>query len=71
MFAAGEYAVAPDGETADQTEARRNGGRLTLAEAMAKREEWRALVKRGIQPAHERNLSKVRQTHEGRICWSS
>lgn len=66
VFAAGEYAAAPDGESADQAEARRNGGRLTLAEARTKREEWRSLVKRGIHPAHERKLDKVRQNHEGR-----
>ena len=66
VFAAGEYAVSPDGETPQQAEARRNGGRLTLAEARIKREEWRGLVMRGIHPAHERNLGKVRQTHEGR-----
>lgn len=66
VFAAGEYAGVTDYETPEQAEARRNGGRLTLAEARIKREEWRALVKRGIHPAHERNLTKVRQTHEGR-----
>lgn len=66
VFAAGEHASAPDGETPEQAEARRNGGRLTLAEARIKREEWRALVKRGIHPAHERKLDKVRQNHESR-----
>jgi integrase len=66
VFAAGEYAAAPDGETADQAEARRNGGRLTLAEARAKREELRSLVKRGIHPAHERKLDLIRQSNEGR-----
>lgn len=66
VFAGGEYAGVTDAETPEQAEARRNGGRLTLAEARAKREEWRALVKRGIHPAHERKLDKVRQNHEGR-----
>jgi len=66
VFAAGEYAQTPDGETPEQAEARRNGGRLTLSEARIKREEWRGLVKRGIHPAHERKLDKVRQTHETR-----
>jgi len=66
VFAAGEYAGTTEAETPEQAEARRNGGRLTLAEARIKREDWRALVKRGIHPAHERNLGKVRQTHEGR-----
>lgn len=66
VFAGGEYAGVTDAETPEQSETRRNGGRLTLAEARAKREEWRALVKRGIHPAHERKLNKVRQNHEGR-----
>jgi integrase len=66
VFAAGEYCSAPDGETPEQAEARRSGGRLTLAEARIKREEWRSLVKRGIHPAHERKLDRVRQNHESR-----
>lgn len=66
VFAAGEYFAAPDGETPEQAEARRNGGRLTLADARAKREEWRSLVKRGIHPAHERKLDLIRQSNEGR-----
>ena len=66
VFAAGEYVAAPDGESGDQAEARRNGGRLALSEAGTKREEWRALVKRGIHPAHERKPDKVRQNREGR-----
>jgi integrase len=66
VFAAGEYALAPDGEAPNQAESRRESGRLTLAEARVKREQWRGLVKRGIHPAHERKLGKVRQTHENR-----
>ena len=42
LYAAGEYCAAPYGETAEQAEARRAAGRLTLAEARAERERWRA-----------------------------
>jgi integrase len=54
VFAAGEYAQPPGGETKEATEARIRGGRLTLEEARAKRHEWRGLVKQGIHPAHHR-----------------
>ena len=43
VFAAGEYAQAPNGESKEQAEARRNAGRLTLAEARVGREEWRGM----------------------------
>lgn len=62
VFAAGEYAKAPSGETNKQAEARRISGRLTLAEARIAREEWRGLVKQGIHPAHQRQ-SKRLATH--------
>lgn len=71
VFAAGEYAPPPDGETSAQAEARRSAGRLTLAEARIKREEWRGLVKRGIHPAHERKLERVRQNHEARTTFAA
>jgi hypothetical protein len=51
-FAAGQYVQVPGGETNEQTLARCNAGMLTLAEARTKRNEWRALVTRGIHPAH-------------------
>jgi integrase len=50
LFAAGEWCQAPAAETADQADARRAGGRLTLAEARAARLTWRALVKVGQHP---------------------
>lgn len=59
VFAAGEYAQAPNGESKEQAEARRNGGRLTLAEARIGREEWRGLVKQGIHPAHQRQAERL------------
>lgn len=59
VFAAGEYAQVPSGETKEQTLARRNAGMLTLAEARVRREEWRALVKQGIHPAHNRQAARM------------
>ena len=47
VFAVGEYVQAPSGEAKEQTQSRRNAGMLTLAEARARREECRALVKQG------------------------
>ncbi len=59
VFAAGEYAQAPSGETQGQAAARREAGRLTLAEARTGREEWRGLVKQGIHPAHHRKAERL------------
>lgn len=59
LFAAGEYVRAPSRETPEQAETRRNAGRLTLAEARVKREEWRALVKQGIHPSHHRQAARL------------
>jgi integrase len=50
LFAAGEWCQAPAGETVAQGEARRDGGRLTLAEARGARLHWRAMVKQGQHP---------------------
>lgn len=61
LFAGGEYAAAPKGESEEAAHARRNAGRLTLAEARAARLDWEALVKQGIHPAHNRKLQSLRQ----------
>ncbi len=62
VFAVGEYVQAPNGETKEQTQSRRNAGMLTLAEARTRREEWRALVKQGIHPAHYRQAARLEQS---------
>ena len=62
VFAVGEYIQAPSGETNDQLKARRNAGMLTLSEARAQREVWRALVKTGIHPAHHRQARRTEQS---------
>lgn len=62
VFAVGEYVQVPSGETKEQTQSRRNAGMLTLAEARARREECRALVKQGIHPAHYRQATRMEQS---------
>nr|VFJ56562.1 MAG: Integrase [Candidatus Kentron sp. FW] len=62
VFAAGEYiSTLSIGETEEQAEARRNAGRLTLAEARTKRTELRALVKQGIHPVHHKKTAQLAQ----------
>jgi hypothetical protein len=60
MFAIGEYAPAPTGESQKEAEARRAGRCFTLAEARDERTKARALVKQGINPAHARQIDKIR-----------
>ncbi len=62
LFAVGEYVQAPSGEAKEQTQSRRNAGMLTLAEARARRDECRALVKQGIHPAHYRQAARMEQS---------
>lgn len=64
MFAIGDYASAPHGETADETHARRKGGRFTLAEAREERTKARAMVKQGINPSHSRQLERIKRRQE-------
>lgn len=64
VFAVGEYAQAPSGEAKEQAHARRNAGMLTLAEARARREECRALVRQGIHPAHHRQAARLATSAE-------
>lgn len=65
VYAMGEYAKAPDGETSKEAEARKAGGRFTLIEARAERERCRGLVKQGTHPAHDRQLEAIKRQHEG------
>lgn len=64
VFAVGEYAQAPSGETKEQTLSRCNAGKLTLAEARARRVECRALIKQGIHPAHSRQAAQLARHSE-------
>ncbi len=64
IFAIGDYCAAPNGETPEQAEARRAGGRFTLAEARTERIKARGLVKQGINPAHDRQLTKIKRQQD-------
>ena len=58
LYAMGEWATAPDGETAEQSEARRAAGRLTLAEARLERQRCRDMVRRGQHPIAARKAEQ-------------
>ncbi len=64
IFAIGEYAITPSGETQDEGQARRAGRRFTLAEARDERIKARSLVKQGINPAHNRQLERIKREQE-------
>ncbi len=64
IFAIGDYATAPSGETQEEGQARRGGRRFTLAEARDERIKARSLVKQGINPAHNRQLERIRRDQE-------
>ena len=63
-FAIGDYTVAPTGETPEEGQARRSGRRFTLAEARDERIKARALVKQGINPAHNRQLERIKREQQ-------
>lgn len=64
VFAIGDYAIAPKGESSEEAQLRRNGRRFTLAEAREERIKARALVIQGINPAHHRQLERVKRAQE-------
>lgn len=64
VFAIGEYVSAPTVETPAEAQARRAGGRFTLAEAVQERSKARALVKQGINPAQNRQLDRIKRQQE-------
>ena len=64
VFAIGEYVVAPTRETQEQAVVRKNGGSFTLAEAREERSKARALVKQGINPVRQRQLSRIKRDQE-------
>lgn len=63
-FAIGTYVQPISGEPEDEANARRAGGRFTLAEAREERIKARALVKQGINPAHQRQQDRIKRGHE-------
>lgn len=64
LFAIGDYAISASGETPEEAQARRGGRRFTLAEARDERTKARALVKQGINPAHHRQLERIKREQE-------
>jgi integrase len=58
LFALGEYAAVPAGETGAEAQHRRDGRRFTLEEARQERSRARALVKQGLHPSHVRSAQK-------------
>lgn len=71
LFAIGDYVVPPKGESQEQAEARRAGRQLTLAEARDARNAARALVKQGINPAHDRKLTLIRAQQDAAITFEA
>lgn len=64
VFAIGDYTGTPSGETPEEAKARRAGERFTLAEAREERIKARGLVKQGINPAHNRQLERIKREQE-------
>jgi integrase len=64
IFSPGDWCQAPPAETLQAAQKRRDGGRLTLAEARAARVTWRDLVKTGQHPRLVRAAQRIlaRQT---------
>jgi integrase len=71
VFAIGEYAVVPSGETPEEGQARRAGRRFTLAEARDERTKARALVIQGINPSHNRQLERIKRDLESATTFES
>ena len=64
VFALGEYAKEPPGETPAQKRARIGHGSLTLLEARTERDRCRGMVKQGVHPAHARQALRAAQVAE-------
>ena len=71
LFAIGDYAIAPKGESQEDAQARRHGQRFTLAEARDERTKARALVMQGINPAHNRQLALIKRGQENATTFES
>lgn len=64
VFAIGNYQPPQLGESKEQADQRRAGGRLTLAEARDERARARDLVRQGINPSQHRKLARLKRQHE-------
>lgn len=63
-FTIGNYGVSPASESPEQAKNRRDGGVFTLAEARDERALARALVKQGLNPVRNRELTRLKTQHE-------
>jgi integrase len=61
LYALGEWATAPDAETAEQAADRRTAGRFTLAEARIERQRLADLVRAGQTPLRAKDAAKAAQ----------
>lgn len=64
MFAIGEYVYVTGKETDEDAQVRRNDRRFSSSEARKERDKARALVKQGINPAHNRQLVRITREQE-------
>jgi integrase len=64
MFAIGEYVYVTGQETEEEMLSRHNDRRFTSAEARRERDKARALVKQGINPAHNRQHDRIKRENE-------
>ncbi len=64
MFAIGDYVYVTGKETDEEGQIRRNGLRFTSSEARKERDKARALVKQGLNPAHNRQLDRIKRENE-------
>ena len=71
MFAIGDYANSPTGESPEDAKGRRAGRNFTLAEAREERAKARALVKQGVSPVHHRQLNRIKQGQENAITFKA
>lgn len=71
MYAIGDYAASPAGETDEQAAARRAAGGYTLDEARQERHRARGLVKQGINPAHHRQQQRQRAARDSETTFEA
>jgi integrase len=71
LFAVGDYVIAPRAETPEEAQARRAGGSFTLTEARDERAKARALVKQGINPAHQRKLDRIKRELQNAVTFEA
>ncbi|MFH2140166.1 MAG: tyrosine-type recombinase/integrase [Pseudomonadota bacterium] len=63
-FTIGEYGASASGETPEQAKVRRDRGIFSLSEARDARAEARSLVKQGLNPVRNRELTRLKVQHE-------